>query len=139
MKTIKNLFLLLSITLLLTSCADRKTIDGITYRPYGLLNENSCKNDSIQYETSIAACVSGIVFSQFFLIPTIYTYGFNLYEPVGLKRNYIKGRTGDTRGMVEDNGLSDFGLIIFWCIVIFIWLIVIKNIAKWIFGIKKKI
>ena len=74
------LFSLLTV-LLFTSCADEKTINGITYRPYGLLNEGSCKNDSIYYEVSGKAALSGVIFSEVFFIPTLYTFGFNLYEP----------------------------------------------------------
>lgn len=71
--------------MLLISCADKKTIKGVTYRPYGLFNESTQKNDSIKYQVSGWAVVSGLVFSELFFIPTIYTFGFNLYEPVVLK------------------------------------------------------
>lgn len=80
----------LAITLL-SSCADNKNIDGITYRPYGILNENDVKNDSIIYDISYQAVASGIIFSEMFFIPTVYTFGFNLYEPIGKKSDYIKG------------------------------------------------
>jgi hypothetical protein len=44
----------------------------------------NCKNGSIQYDISYEACFSGIVFCEL-IIPTIYTFGFNLYEPVSKK------------------------------------------------------
>ena len=67
--------------LLLSSCAKEKNIDGKTYRPYGLLNEGSCKNDSVYYEISGWACLSGVLFSECLFIPTVYTFGYNLWEP----------------------------------------------------------
>jgi hypothetical protein len=88
----KKLFIvLIGLVVLITSCADKKTINGVTYRPYGLFNESTCKNDSIQYETSGWAVASGIVFFEV-IVPPIYTFGFNLYEPVGLKKDYQKGK-----------------------------------------------
>jgi len=77
----KKLVPFLLLILVLTSCAKDKTINGVTYRPYGILNEGSCKNDSIYYEVSGPAVFSGIMFSEAFLIPTFYTFGYNLYEP----------------------------------------------------------
>ncbi len=82
----KYLFVGFSIViLLLTACADDKTINGVTYRPYGLFNENACKNDSIEYQIAGDAVFSGVFFAECFFIPTIYTFGYNLYEPVRLK------------------------------------------------------
>ena len=85
----KKLFLALCLVLVLASCANEKTIDGITYRPYGLLNEDSCKNDSIQYEMSGWALASGIVFFEL-VAPPVYTFGYNLWEPVGKKSTSTK-------------------------------------------------
>jgi hypothetical protein len=88
----KKLLPVISLALLMVSCADEKRIDGVTYRPYGLINEGECKNDSIRYEIAIDAAISGVVFSEMLFIPTIYTYGFNLWEPKGKKNdNHIKG------------------------------------------------
>lgn len=95
----KLFFAMLAIATILTisSCAESKTIDGVTYRPYGLLNETTCKNDSIQYQASGWAIVSGVVFFEA-VVPPIYVFGFNLYEPVGKKKDYIKG---DIKGVVK--------------------------------------
>lgn len=90
MKKLKVFSVLCLIALLMSSCADEKTIDGVTYRPYGLLNQETCKNDSVQYEISGWAVASGIVFFEC-IIPPIYTFGYNLWEPVGLKNEYDKG------------------------------------------------
>ena len=86
MRKLSLVAIILSVVFL-SSCADSKTINGKTYRPYGLLNEDEFKNDSIEYTISFGACVSGILFIEL-IIPTVYTYGFNLYEPIGVKNNY---------------------------------------------------
>ena len=88
MRKILFLFMFLTTLVVLVSCADNKTIDGVTYRPYGLLNENECKNDSIQYEVSGWAVFSGVVFFEC-VVPPIYTFGYNLWEPVGKKKDYV--------------------------------------------------
>ena len=79
--------LAIATVLLVSSCADEKTINGVTYRPYGLINEATCKNDSVQYEVSGWAVFSGIVFCEV-IAPPIYVFGYNLYEPIGLKKDY---------------------------------------------------
>ena len=92
----KKLTVLLVAILSLASCADSKTIDGVTYRPYGLLNESTQKNDSIEYQISPWAVCSGIVFVEM-VVPPIYTFGFNLWEPVRKK-----GPQGDLeKGIVK--------------------------------------
>lgn len=83
MKT-KVLVLLVLIGLLFASCAEQKTIDGVTYRPYGIFNQDTQKNPNIEYELSGWAIFSGVVFVETIIVP-IYTFGYNLWEPVGLK------------------------------------------------------
>ena len=97
MKT--KLIILIALVTLTFSCADNKTIDNVTYRPYGLLNKETCKNDSIYYEVSLQAVASGIIFSELFLIPTIYTFGFNLYEPICKKSELVN----EKKGVVHEN------------------------------------
>lgn len=82
----KKLFLFFVTIIFLSSCAENKTIDGVTYRPYGLLNEDIHRNDSIVYEISPWAVASGIVFFEM-IVPPIYTFGYNLWEPVGKKKD----------------------------------------------------
>jgi hypothetical protein len=84
MKMIRLVTLLCVCSILLSSCADDKTINGVKYRPYGFLNKDNCKNDSIQYQVSGCAVFSGIFFFELWFIPTIYTFGYNLWEPVGV-------------------------------------------------------
>ena len=90
MKKLKfiSIAILFMTILLIQSCADSKKLeDGKTYRPYGLLNQENCKNDSVQYTISGWAVASGVIFFEC-IIPPIYTFGFNLYEPVCLKKNF---------------------------------------------------
>jgi len=68
-----------------TGCADKKTIDGVTYDTYGLLDSGSKQNPNIEYELQWGNMVWGILLAEFFFIPTIYFFGFSLYEPVGPK------------------------------------------------------
>jgi len=70
-----------------SSCADNKTIKGVEYRPCGLFNENTCKNDSIQYEIAVDATICGVLFCEL-IAPPIYVFGFNLWEPVGIKKGF---------------------------------------------------
>ena len=86
MKKIKKVLFLVALIVLLSSCAENKKIDGVTYRPYGLLNEDECKNDSIYYEVSTPALVTSIIFCEL-IVPPIYSVGYNLFEPVSKKSN----------------------------------------------------
>lgn len=80
----KKLILILILALFLGACAQNKTIDGITYRPYGLLNEKDAKNDSIHYEISVNAVITSVIFCEV-IFPPIYSVGFNLWEPISKK------------------------------------------------------
>jgi hypothetical protein len=86
----KKLSLIILSLLILSSCADDRTIDGITYRPYGLFNEDDCKNDSIHYEVPTRVIVSTVIFSETIIVP-LYNLGFNLYEPTCTKSKMKKG------------------------------------------------
>lgn len=74
--------------LLFSSCADKKTINGVTYEPYGLISEDEEKVEGIHYSLSGQAAFSGIFFSEMLLIPTFYTFGYNLYEPVSTEAEF---------------------------------------------------
>lgn len=93
----KIVTILLMSVILFSSCADKKTIDGVTYRPYGLINEETCKNDSIQYQVSGWAFASGLVFCEL-IVPPIYVFGYNLWEPVGKKSDF---KTKNIKGIVN--------------------------------------
>jgi hypothetical protein len=82
-KVFKSVFFIL-LVVLLTSCADEKTINNVTYEPYGFLNEEIVKNDSVMYQVSPWAVFSGIVFCETIVVP-VYIVGWELFEPVKLK------------------------------------------------------
>ncbi len=84
------LVVVLSASLLLTGCGKVKTIDGITYDTYGLLNEDGKKNPDIQYEAIWGNVFWGVVLFETIIAP-IYFFGFSLFEPVG-KKPVIKGQ-----------------------------------------------
>lgn len=87
------LALALASTLVLSACgADEKTIDGITYGTYGLVNESEMKNPNIQYEISGWSIVWAIIFSETIVAP-VYFIGWDMYQPVGKKDpNWIPGQ-----------------------------------------------
>ena len=91
MKKINLIALICLVSIFFSSCAENKTIDGVTYRPYSFLNEETCKNDSVQYSISGWAVASGVIFAETIIVP-IYVFGYNLYEPVGLKKDYKSGK-----------------------------------------------
>lgn len=69
---------------ILTSCAEKKIIDGTTYEPYGFANESTHKNDSIQYEISAGSVIFAVIFSETIIAP-VYIVGWDLYEPIKKK------------------------------------------------------
>jgi hypothetical protein len=77
--------LLILAAVLLSSCADDKRIDGVTYKPYGLANEDTHKNNSIQYELSFGSVACAIIFSETLIVP-VYVVGWDLMQPVGKKK-----------------------------------------------------
>ena len=64
--------------------AEPKEINGNTYDTYGYFSKNDVKNDKIQYKRNTWSIVSGIILVETVIVP-IYQFGFNLYEPVGVK------------------------------------------------------
>lgn len=71
----------------LTSCGGSLVIDGVKYRPYGLLNRASEMDDRVRYEPIWGNVIWGAVFLWTYAVP-IYFYGFSVMEPVGLKHDY---------------------------------------------------
>jgi len=104
MKHIKYIIVIILAAFMLVSmlgCADSKEINGKTYRPYGLINETECRNDSIHYEVAIDATISGILFSEIFLIPTFYVFGYHLYEPTMTNRQYHNRINSANKGVIN--------------------------------------
>lgn len=82
-KVFKTLVFILLVGLL-TSCAEEKTINNVTYQPYGLFNQEAVKCDSIVYQVSPWAVVGGIVFSETVIVP-VYIVGWEIMDPVKVK------------------------------------------------------
>lgn len=80
----KLLFTFLTLTsLLFVSCADDKTIGNVTYKPYGLANEETVKDVNVKYQLSAGSVICAIIFSETIIVP-VYVIGWDLYEPVKL-------------------------------------------------------
>lgn len=78
----KNLIGIVISASLLSACGNNKTINGVTYSTYGLLNEGNKRNDNIRYEVIPGNVVWSILLSETFVTP-LYFLGFSLYQPVG--------------------------------------------------------
>ncbi len=89
----KKLIACLAILILVvfaTGCGDTKVINGVEYDTYGLLNEEDNKNPDIEYEVVWGNVIWGVLLVETIIVP-IYCWGYDLYEPVGLKPA-IKGQ-----------------------------------------------
>lgn len=65
-------------------CSSKKTIDGVKYDTYGLLNQSLKMNPDIEYKLCIGNIVWSILLAKSIVAP-IYFLGFDIYEPVGKK------------------------------------------------------
>ena len=86
--TLLGIFTILSVlsaVALATMTADEKTIAGVTYQPYGLFNDDAVKDPKVQYEVSLGSVIVACIFSETLVVP-VYIVGWDLYEPVRLKR-----------------------------------------------------
>ena len=81
----KSVLVLLAFAALFVSCAKEKVIDGVTYQPYGFLNEDTMKSDSITYKTSKDDIILAVIFSETIIVPVI-VLGNYMYEPVEKKQ-----------------------------------------------------
>lgn len=68
-------------------CAGSKEVcikEGcFTFEPYGLFDEDSVKNDQVEYEVSTGNVVLSVIFVESVVVPVI-LLGWYLYEPVGV-------------------------------------------------------
>ena len=78
--------MVLSVCMNKCMCCQDKTINGVTYRPYGPLNEEKYKNPKIHYESRLGPTVTGIIFFEC-VVPTVYIFGYNFYEPICLEKD----------------------------------------------------
>jgi len=89
MKKVVAVMVVLSM-LLIVGCGDKMVIEGRTYDTYGILNMDESKNPDIQYKLIVGNVVWSILLFQTIVMP-VYFVGWSLYEPVGLRENYIPG------------------------------------------------
>ena len=82
MKRIASLFLISSLMLLYTGCASNKTINGVEYNTYGVLDAADEKNPNIHYNVVWGNVVWGALLLPTIICP-IYFWGFSMYEPTG--------------------------------------------------------
>ena len=66
-------------------CSHVNNIRGEMYRPYGLVNKSSEYSPKIEYKPVWGNIALGILGIGFWFIPTIYVFGFDFMEPVGLR------------------------------------------------------
>lgn len=78
------LILILGLSIALSGCGNNKTINGVEYGRYGLLNADDKKNPDIQYEIIWGNVIWGAILFETIIAP-IYFFGFDLFEPVGPK------------------------------------------------------
>jgi hypothetical protein len=85
--------LALASTMLLAACgADEKTIGGVTYGTYGLMNKSEMQNPNIQYEISGWSIAWSIIFCETIIAP-VYFIGWDMYQPVAKKDpNWVPGQ-----------------------------------------------
>lgn len=80
----KKLIILALLALTLVSCAEKQTIEGKTYGPYGLVSKDDDKDPAIRYEVSMGSIVVAVIFCATIVAP-IYIFGWDLYEPISKK------------------------------------------------------
>ena len=80
MKYVLTLLLALS----LCSCANEKTLNGVTYQPYGWADYQELKSDKVIYKACTGNIIWSVVTFETIVIP-VWLTGWQLYEPVALK------------------------------------------------------
>ena len=82
------------LSLLLAGCNNQKTINGVKYDVYGLVNMDEKKNPNIEYELSVGSIICAFIFSETVVVP-LYVLAVDLWQPVGPKAD-IKGQVIET-------------------------------------------
>ncbi len=80
-------------SLLLSACANSRTICGVTYKPYGIANADDVKNPDVEYDLVVGNLVWTVLLFETIIAP-IYFLGWALFEPVGVKPK-VKGAVAD--------------------------------------------
>lgn len=81
--------LIIMFSTVISGCGNTKTIKGVEYDTYGLMDKDERKNTDVQYEIIWGNVIWGVLLCQTLVAP-VYFFGFSLWEPVGIKTN-IKG------------------------------------------------
>ncbi len=89
----KRLLILFSFIIFCASCADNKTLilNGRekTFEPYGVVDVDRIKNDSIVYGICGQNVFWDVILSETIIVP-IWLIGWQAYEPVEVKKEYLK-------------------------------------------------
>ena len=89
----KLLVLIISVTILLSSCAQTSMLvidDKPTLvKPYGWVNKTAQKNDSVNYELSAGSIIFSVLFVNTLIVP-IWLTGWKLYSPVDVKSQKLE-------------------------------------------------
>lgn len=62
----------------LSGCGNGQ-VQGVEYKSYGFVNEESVKNPNVHYEISASSVIWGIILSETIVIP-LYIVGWDLYK-----------------------------------------------------------
>lgn len=92
MKRIISIVLMVMFLVAIFGCASPKTIEGIKYDTYGLINKDIKYNPEIEYRVVVGNVIwSGILMPT--IIAPIYFIGFSICEPVGkMPPDAVKGQ-----------------------------------------------
>ena len=87
----KTKYLIILVIILLSTCADNKTIyingERRIFQPYGWTDYQELKNDSIIYKPNVGNIVLDVIFIETIFIP-VWLTGWQFYEPIDLKTEY---------------------------------------------------
>lgn len=75
--------LIVAASVALSGCTYDRTIDGVTYEPYGLLSPTK-ESPDIVYELDWSNIVIACIFAETVIVP-LYVFGFAIWQPVGKK------------------------------------------------------
>jgi hypothetical protein len=91
-KKLLKLKLVAALCLSLTACNNYKTIDGVRYNTFGLVNLTIVASPDIEYEISIGSAIFALLFFETVIVP-IYILGWDIMQPVGKKSSNVYRHT----------------------------------------------
>lgn len=84
---IRNIAALSAIALTLAACGRPQTINGVTYRGYGLANYSERHNPKVHYRPIMGNIIWGVILCETLIAP-IYFIGWSIMEPDGLEADH---------------------------------------------------